>query len=122
MVKGLKVLSVVTAAGLVGLGVMLTESAHAATNGMMIQSCQFGDGDYQAATVSGSNQDGEQTTYSRSVPTGGCFQTGDFWWKGDVTITFQKSASGKLDQERTCTVPEDNGNPNDILFSCNFSF
>lgn len=122
MVKKLKVLSVVTAAGLIGMGVMLAESAHAATNGMMIQSCQFGSGDYQAATVTGTNQNGERTTYTPFVPKGGCFQTGDYWWKGDVTITFRDSASGEPDAKRTCTVSEDNGNPDDVLFNCNFTF
>lgn len=120
--KKLKVLAVVTATSLIGLGVMLTESAHAATNGMMIQSCQLGAGDYQAATVTGANQNGDQTTYTlNSVPQGGCFQTGDYWWEGDVTVTFQNSASGRQDAGATCTVPEDNGNFNDVLFNCNVS-
>jgi hypothetical protein len=107
-----KALSILAAAGLMGLAFAATRPAlaHAGTNGQQIAFCNTGGSDYQSVAVEGNNQNGQFVQYGFNInPTpGACTIVKDRYYVGNVTLTWQQSASGNSPRKETsCSIPKE---------------
>ena len=93
----------VAASAMVVLGVAVTGTAHAGTNGQQLRVCVTG-GDYRRILANGPDQDGqEQGTVSEISPEG-CASIPGRRWKGQVRIAATGSQS-LADAISSCDVP-----------------
>jgi hypothetical protein len=104
-----KVLSILAVSGLMGLTFVAAEPALAGTNGQRILFCANGS-DYQRVHVEGFNQNGNfmQVAFPVDLDKNQCSDPSDFYWVGDVKLTWMQSASGNFPrQETTCLIPRE---------------
>lgn len=104
----LKIVSLVSAPLLVGLGVVVADSSFAGTNGQEIQFCQNGNSIWDKAEVTGKNQNGQDTTHVFNINFQGCTLGVGFFWKGLVEITWKSVERGS--DNTICIVPETSSN------------
>jgi hypothetical protein len=114
-----KVLSIVAATGLLGLASVAAKPtlALAGDNGQRILFCANGS-DYQRVAVDGYNQQGEfmQVAFPVDLGPNKCSDPADYYWAGNVLLTWMSSASGKFArQETTCLIPRQSS---DDTYTC----
>ena len=89
-----------------GLGAVGAGSAFAGTNGQHIEVCQNNTTDFTLVSITGSDQDGNNRSYGFDTLKGTCITTPNNWWKGDLRLTWKRSASEGDNDATSCEVPE----------------